>query len=145
VGTPTIRILFAIFIRENGLEGAPMEIEVQHIATSEGRLRCGGQKQFIHHPITQNPDRRFGGRSRRVGSHNETNTGPFRLESHIRTIEKGTACSTLRMKGLLIWWLLETGLNGRPIKQGVVFVSYNDSHPQQEELEENGSGPIQAI
>src|SRR5437016_3972944 len=63
VRTPTIRLLFAIFIGENGLKRAPMQIQAKHIRTGESRLWCRSEKQLVHRPISQDADRSLGGGS----------------------------------------------------------------------------------
>src|SRR6266516_3941786 len=51
VRTPTIRILFRIFIRENGLKGAPSQIQIKPIHTGERRRwRCGEERVMHRRP-----------------------------------------------------------------------------------------------
>ena len=121
--TPTISALFPIFIRENGLKGAPMQIEVKHICTREGRLPSGGEKEFIHRSCTQHPNGRFGRGGGRMRRHDQTHTAFRGKEVQVWAIEEGTTGSTLGMRRVLIWRLAQSGNYCGQIEQPVVLAT----------------------
>jgi hypothetical protein len=127
--TPTIWVLFAIFIREHRLEGSPMQIQVKHVRTGEGLCRHGGDKQFIDGLSPQHANGRFAGGGGWMSGNDQAHMRSCRHQGNIRTIEEGAAGSTLGMGGLLIGRLAQTSLNGRQIEQAIVFTAHDDPHP----------------
>src|SRR6266487_1036854 len=107
-----------------------MQIQTKHIRASESRLWCGGEKQLIHDPCSQDANGRFGGGGGWVGRHNQAHRSSSRKQREIGTIKEGPLCPTLRMSHLGVWWQAETGSNGRQIKQTILFTAHNDSHPR---------------
>jgi len=101
--TPPIRILFHIFIGEDRLKGAAMQIQIKHISTGEGRARCGGEKEFIDRLCSQDSDGWFVGGGGWVRRNNQANPRSRGTQCDVRTIEEGPACSTLRMSRVVIW------------------------------------------
>jgi hypothetical protein len=127
VRTPTIWILFTIFIRENRLEGSPMQIQSQHIRSGEGRRRRRREKQFIHHLCTHDSNGRLFGGGGWVCGDNHANTRSCWSQCNIQAIEEGTTGSALRMGNRLARGKLQTSLYRRLIEQTIVFTAHDHS------------------
>jgi hypothetical protein len=73
VATPTIGILFDVFVFQGSFKGPTMEVERHHIGGGEGALGKIGPEEFIDETIANEPDLpllfllRWGG----VGGHND--------------------------------------------------------------------------
>jgi hypothetical protein len=123
---PAIRVLLYVLIPKSGLKGTAMQIQIQHISSSEGGLWCGGEKEFIDRSRTQNPNGRFGSGGGRMRCHDQAHTSLGRGERNIRAIKEGTTCSALRVGCVMIWWQAQTSSHGRQIKQTIVFASHDE-------------------
>src|SRR2546428_3364824 len=122
-----------------------MQLQIEHIRTAEGSLRCRRENQFIHRSCAENPNGGLVGGCGWVGRNNQTNTRSRGPEGDIRTSEEGALCSTLRRGALVIGRQAEAGNNGWQIKQALLFAPYDDSHPRRKELGEHCSCAVQAI
>src|SRR5207248_5257749 len=58
VRTPTIWVLFPIFISKDRLEGSAVQIEIKHISRGEGMRRQSREKPYIHRPRAKDSNRR---------------------------------------------------------------------------------------
>ena len=122
-----------------------MEIQSKHIRAGESRLRCGGEKQLVHDPCSQDAKGRFGGGGGRVGCHNQAHPRATRKQCEIGTIEERPLRSTLWMSRLGVWRQSETGSNRRQIKQALLFAPHDNPHPRRERGSKHGHGAIQSV
>jgi hypothetical protein len=122
-----------------------MQREIQHIRAGKRLGRGSGEKQFRHDPIAQDANGWFGGGGGGMGSHQQTEGGPVRIQGALGTIKEIAHGSTLWMNRLSVWGLFETSSHSRQIKQAVVFTADKDAEPRCEQGRERGERPIQAV
>jgi hypothetical protein len=127
VRTPPICVLFSIFISQNALKRASMQIQIKHICTSESRLSSSDQKQFIDGSFSQDPNGWFGGRGGGMRGDDHTYRGDSSIDDHGRTIEEATLGPAFWMSGLSIRWLFEASGHHRQIQQAILLASHNHS------------------
>jgi hypothetical protein len=101
MGTPTIRILLFVLIREDGRVSPSMQVESQDIGRGEGSLWQSSKEEFVNALISCHSD----GSSRRSGrmsGNDDPTAGSCWSKKDIRAIEEGTADPAFGMGCLLI-------------------------------------------
>jgi len=75
MATPSVRLLFLVFVFQSGFKGTAVQIEGYHIRGSEGALGKLGPEEFIHDSVANEPDLPFLFLRCRgwVGGHNDAN------------------------------------------------------------------------
>jgi hypothetical protein len=122
VTTPTIRVDLLIFVSQRRFKSATMQIQFDDIASREGLLRQRGEEQFVDDTRTREANRTLlvvGWMSR------HHHAAPHPLWSHRYRIAVVETADQLAFRALLalIWGEMQTRLDERMIKDGVVFSS----------------------
>ena len=125
VRAPAVRVLFEILICQRRLEGSTMQVEFDHISSSEGLLRQVREEEFIDD--ARSPD------ANRVlllacwmGGHHQAAGHSLRSHWHSRAVIEAAHHLTLWTLLQLIWWEMETGLDKRMIKRGVLLAASHE-------------------
>src|SRR5947209_7262033 len=93
---PAVRVLFSIFIGEDRLKGASMQVQIKHVGGTEGVWWDGSKELLIDRTVVQRPDGRWGGTDRMSGQEH-AHPRPGGREGNIQAIIERTTGSRLRM------------------------------------------------
>ncbi len=142
--TPTIWVLFQVFIGQGVFKSATMQIQRHHIDSRKGPLRQISQEEFIDDAGAGHTDptlRLFG----RMGRDHDPAGFLRRAESQVRAVVEGAADPAFGMREVLVFWQVQTSLHVRSLQDLIVFATHNIGQSCQ--VGEDGSRailPIQA-
>ena len=130
VRTPTVRLLFLILIREDGLKSPTMQVQCHHIGRSKRLPRQGGVEELVDDLTTRRADlgAAFG---RRMRGDDDPCAGPCRSQLQIRAVKEGARGSCFRMRRLLVRWLGQAGLHLWQIEEIIVLAAHDVSQSSQ--------------
>jgi hypothetical protein len=83
--TPTIRILFEVFIGQGIFKGTAMQVQGYHISSGERVLRQGRQEQLVDDPVASHSHPTLARRGRMRGDHDPARL-PRRTQSQVWTV-----------------------------------------------------------
>jgi hypothetical protein len=118
--TPTIGLLFLVFIGERSLKRATMEVERHHIGSSEGVLGESGQEQLVDDAFTGASDATLLLPSQMGGDDDPTGLA-VSSDGHRWTVIERTSVPALRMADLLIGGQMQAGLHLVEVEQVIVL------------------------
>src|SRR5205823_6147498 len=130
VRTPTVRLLFLILIREDGLKSPTMHVQCYHISRSKRVSRQGGVEEIVDDLTTRRADLRASF-ARRMRGNNNPCTRPCRSQLQIRAVKEAATGSCFRMRRLLVRWLGQAGLHLWPIEEIIVLAAHEVRQPRQ--------------
>src|SRR6266705_2629180 len=96
MATPSVRLLFLVFVFQSGFKGTAVQIEGYHIRGSEGALGKLGPEEFIHDSVANEPDLPFLFLRCRgwVGGHNDANEWSALVQALVWAVVERTADPT---------------------------------------------------
>src|SRR5579875_790738 len=139
---PAIWVLFAILIREKWLEGAAMQIQLDHIAGRERLLREVGEEEFIDDAVPRHAHRTLllvGG----MGGHHHAAGYPLSPHWHCRAVIEAAQQLTFWTLLELIWGQVQTRLHERMIEGTVLLAASHEGEAGQ--IGEDGPRAILSI
>jgi hypothetical protein len=123
--TPTVGVLFQIFIGEHRFKSAPMQIQRHHISSRESSLWQRCKEQFVDESLTRGAHRTLCRSRSRMGSDHDPTPLSRGADDETRTIVEQTRGAAFRMARLLIGRKLEAGLDLSSIKDLIVFAPHH--------------------
>jgi hypothetical protein len=130
VTTPAIGVLFLVFICQSWLEGPAMQVEFDHISSSEGLLRQVREEEFIDDAWARDAHATLLVAGW-VGCHYHATPYTRRSHWHVWAVGETAPCLTFWALLELIGWEMQARLNLRMIKGGVLFAARHKSEPGQ--------------
>jgi hypothetical protein len=101
-----------------------MQLEHDHIGSSETESGQGREKELIDALIADHPNRTG---SSLMGRNNQTSAMPIGGDRHLPTIKEIPADATFRMRALPIGGQGEALLDLRQIQEGLVFAAHHEA------------------
>jgi hypothetical protein len=142
VAAPPVGVLLVVFIGGYRLKSAAMQIQLDHIAGGKRLLWQIGEEEFVDDPCARDPNRTFLF-ARRMRCDDHTAQHAFRPHRDRLAIIEAAHHLTFRALLELIWGQMQTRLDQRMIKGGVLLASGHERETSQ--ISEYGSGPVLSI
>jgi hypothetical protein len=123
--TPTVRLLFLVFVGKRIFKRAAMQVQGHDITGGKGVLRQGRVEQFVDDSITRHSHSTLLAYRCPMGGNHNPAWLLLRTQSQVWTIVERSYDPALRMGEVLIGRQVQTGLHLRMLEQVIVFAAHD--------------------
>jgi len=141
---PAVRVLFIVFVYQDGLKRAAMQVEIQHIRGCKRGKRKSADKEFVDGPVPLDANGRSRFRSR-VGGDDQAHGGSSSGQRDGWTIIKRTRHAAFRVGAHVVWSAHQATFHRFQVQQMIGTASRDHRQTRREDIEKGSCVAIQAI